>query len=125
MSYSNQSGYGRWEQARSAYQGTNNPMDFRDETGGFIDYRMDYPSAPPPTPTNVIASQVAQPAMPAMPVEPIIPPAPVMDVMPVTTMSTAPKTAGFGNIPTMVWLVLGGVALYYANQQGWLDNKLA
>lgn len=121
MSYYNQSGYGRWEQARSAYQGTNNPMDFRDETGGFIDYQMDYPSHTPPTPTNVIASQVASPAPMPMPAPE---PAPVM-VEPVVAVDTAPQTAGFGAIPTIVWIALGGFALYYASEQGWLNHKVA
>tara|TARA_R110000851_G_scaffold289491_2_gene443604 strand:- start:123 stop:485 length:363 start_codon:yes stop_codon:yes gene_type:complete len=117
--------YSRWEQNRQAYQGNMGSMDFRDETGGFIDYQMDLPRQTNPTPTNVIASQ-AMPTMGPMPApitEQMMPP-PTPQPMPVEIIVTKPKTAGFGKIPMVVWLALGGVALYYANQEGWLNKKL-
>ena len=114
--------YNRWEQNRQAYQANMGSMDFRDDTGGIIDYQMEYPQHTSPNPTNVIAQQAA-PA--PMPVAPVMPVEPVMPVVPVTVIAPQAKTAGIGGtIPTIVWLALGGVALYYANQQGWLNKKL-
>ena len=46
--------YSRWEQNRQAYQGNMGSMDFRDETGGFIDYQMDLPRQTNPTPTRMV-----------------------------------------------------------------------